>query len=154
MTLEELLGRIERASEPDRLLETELALIAGYRKTGPSTNYREHGEDERGIIWRAPDSDLIGIPHFTESVDAALGLVDRIFGTNSHTLCHSFDLGWHCYAHAHMAYTADLHLAIGDPAEITTTHGQARTLPLAILAAILRGTALDELRKPVDEARE
>jgi hypothetical protein len=73
----------------------------------------------------------------TGSIDAALALVDRLLGVDAKAICYSYDFGWHASAHAEMAYTADLHLAIGNPAEMHTANGQATTLPLAILAALL-----------------
>lgn len=80
----------------------------------------------------------LGIAPFTSSIDAALALVEHVAGgQGTWSMVYSFDLSWHASAHAHMAYTADMFVADGDPCVMLSYQAQSYTLPLAILTALL-----------------
>jgi hypothetical protein len=130
-----LLERVRAATEGDNDLDRDVAVSLGW--TPPAIGL-PYWHDHEGNHWTA-------LPDWSTSIDDALALVDRLLGVDATALCYSYDLGWHASAYAAMAYTADLHLAIGNPAEMHTAHGQATTLPLAILAALLKSlTSLKE----------
>lgn len=112
--------RVEAATGPDR--EIDKAFVDAF------------GSYPNGIPVCA---NVIGIAAFTGSTDSALALVDQVLGVGSETLCYSYDLNYHCYAHAHMSFVATLHLAVGDPAVMQTVNAQGPTLPLAICRALL-----------------
>jgi hypothetical protein len=121
---EGLLARVEAATGPDRKID--VALVAAFISAKEAELHAHYH---------------IAAYDFTESIDAALALVDRLLGVNSESLCYNYDLGWHASAHAHMAYTAHLDLAVGNPATLSSVDGQGPTLPLAIIAALLRSLA-------------
>lgn len=131
-----LLSRVEALTGADRDVDAELLKAF---------------DDEHNTITRFFDSitgweEINGLGSKTYShpapltgaVDAALAFAEKVLGVDSPTLCYSFDLNYHCYAHAEMAYVATLHLAVGDPAAMSSVTAQAHTLPIAILAAVLR----------------
>lgn len=67
MKLKELVDALAGATEPDRALDSQLALIAGYKKKA-----REDG----GTYWvDASDNGPSNVPRFTNNIDAALDLV-------------------------------------------------------------------------------
>jgi len=124
--LASLLEKVRSAQGADSDLDRELVNALGFRARAGRMSYRDPP------MWVDFGSSAV-----TRSIDAALALVERLLGVDAKALCYSYDLGWHASAHAKMAYTANLHLAIGNPAEMHTAHGQATTLPLAILSSLL-----------------
>lgn len=119
--ISDLLERVEKATGPDGQIDVDiLAFVVGVRIDGSTTIPREI------------------IPRFTASIDAALALVERKLGTDALSMLYNFDLGWHASAWAEMAFTANLHVAVGTPPEMKEFHGQSYTMPLAILTALLR----------------
>lgn len=158
--LADLLAKLATATEPNRWLDAEIdaALFGGRAShdfaTEPGGGARLRASYDPGTVFLNPDPNDNGghvlTSHHrrsaavTASIDASLALVDRLCGVDDTSLCYSYDLGWHASAHAGMAFTADLHLAVGDPAEMQSAHGQGATLPLAILAALLSALSQGE----------
>lgn len=67
MSIEELIGKLEQATGPDRELADEVLLACGWTV--------DH-EDHEGVIWRATNGDLIAGDHNPlASLDSALTLV-------------------------------------------------------------------------------
>lgn len=144
MDVSELLSRVEGATGPDRELDRDIGLaIGGWKHVGSGP----YGMlDIGGDLY--PDHPGSMYPALTESVDDALALVERLHGAEAGSLCYAFDLNYHCYAHVHMAYVAVLHFADGNPAVDRTVTAQAPTLPLAILAALLKARSLPQGETP------
>lgn len=144
--LKELLQRVKAATGPDREIDEALMALT-YVRDERHIGATEGWEDEpdsfapvKDKVWVDPiTNDWVSTsPHsFTGSVDAALSLMGRKLGVGDRSLCYAFDLNYHCTAHRDMAYLVVLHLAVGDPANMQSTQGQANTLPLAILSALL-----------------
>ena len=126
--VKELVARLEKTTCGDNDLDRDIAIALGW--TPPAMGL-PHWHDEKGNHWSA-------LPDWSTSIDDALALVDRVLGVDSDTLCYSYDLNYHCYAHEGMAYVATLHLAAGNPADMRKADAQAPTLPLAIVLATLR----------------
>lgn len=122
--LNALLERVRSFDGSDPRLGYDICVATGY--TSPPVDYREYKGD------------------ILVSIDAALALTERVLPDNGPNMVYCYDLNWHASAHTEMAFTAELFVAEGDPAEMTSYHGQAHTLPLAILAATLTALIASE----------
>lgn len=137
--LNELLERVRSATGPDRELSLRILTEVGgwaFEKRGRDRQPWMYGP--QGERRDPPGRGVFHAPHVTASIDAALALVERLFPDHGPNMVYSYDLNWHASAHAHMSYAAELFVAEGDPCEMVSYHGQAHTLPLAILAALLQ----------------
>jgi len=144
-SLDGLIERVERCTGPDRDLDIDLCLALNYVHCidGSPVNLRRAGDyDDHWLDYEVIENGCAvecadRAPDLTASIDVALALVEVLFGVGAPALCYSYDLNYHCYAHANMAFVATLHLAVGDPATMRTINAEAATLPLAILTALL-----------------
>lgn len=114
MTIAELAERVKKAEGPDRELDLALA-----QALVPDV-----------VVLRRNDDDTANEPHtyweYTGSVDAALGLVERVLPDWRPSTQRSRS-GFHdCYLHFD-----------DETGWLRQSHGQAPTLPLAIIAALL-----------------
>lgn len=140
-----LLERVRAATGPDRELDGEIdAVLRAGLPTLPEwswTNFPVWKHISNGRVCVLHDSGEHGVnwssQRFTASVDAALALVDRVLPDSGPNMLYSYALDWHASAHTEISHTAELYLAEGDPPDMTSYQGQAPTLPLAILAALL-----------------
>ena len=141
-----LLERVRAATGPDRYADCHLWVIAqgGDARMHVCDSSTQDFIWERGIdgFWVRDVVKFRAVPRYTASVDAALALVERATPDSGPNMVYSFDLNWHASAHAEMSYTAELYVAEGNPPDMTSYQGQAPTLPLAIIAALL--TALKD----------
>ena len=119
-TLEDLLARVEQAPGPDRELDGTLwCLSVGYAERvshNPSTVFYTKSSGENANMSRE------SIPEYSASIDAALALVERLLPLH--------DIELHCFHHAN---GTSFYAEIGDQPQV-----EGATLPLAILAALLR----------------
>jgi hypothetical protein len=128
-----LLERVEAATGPDRELDYELAL---YEKA-PDWRKRKPWKQTNG--WAKPDvastswavlfydggGNALPVPQYTASLDAALALCERVLP------------GWVVQLETWRDPAATARLAEWNIGE-AEHEGHARTLPLALLAALLR----------------
>jgi hypothetical protein len=122
-TIEELVGRVEAATGPDRKLDLLIA-----QTLVPDV-----------VVLRRNDDDTGNEPHtyweYTASVDAALALAERLLPG---LFCYEF--GWQASALTEVSHDAQLHFTNGEPPMIETSMADAHTLPLAIILATLRAS--------------
>lgn len=153
--LNELLERVEKATGPDREIDEALmalVYVRDERHIGASME-NDLGRDEpvKDRVWVDPKTDKWVSTHasqFTGSIDAALALVESVAGgEGTPSMVYSYDLNWCSSAHPDMAFVAELFLADGDPCVMTSYHAQSYTLPLAILAALLKALISQEQQK-------
>lgn len=134
--LSDLLRRVEGAEGADRSIDCALAVILDGFETDDyfgdgDLRYIHVVDGVRHIPGQAPD---MLVPRYTASLDAALGLVERAHAPPQ-------EFAWSCgcdfgpHHHAHLS----IHTAGMDrPANYTAN---AATVPLALLAALLRSLA-------------
>lgn len=105
----DLITKLEEAGEGDVRLDVEIAKSCGYYvPDGPMQG------------WHDPDGKHIGLPpRFTQSLDAALALAERVLGEDE-------ALYWLSY--------------VVRRAEEDTVNGSIKGLPLDLCAAILRAS--------------
>ena len=127
-TLKALLARVQRSAGPDRDLDEALMVLAYVKDRRHIGAQRDDGYgrwyDVKDDVWVDPVTDkwvTTSALFFTKSIDAALALVERLLPG---------------------AYWSIDHTDEGDPGkwydvEIGQSFAQARTAPLAILAALL-----------------
>jgi hypothetical protein len=130
----ELLARCEAADGPDRRLDADIYEALGF-------GVIRDGMHNRSMEWRYKppgESYWVSLPPLTASIDSSLALVERLLPLPYGTLNFGLYDGV-----AQISVDTDDHQTI-DGAVVQTTAsstGQARTLPLAILAALLRALA-------------
>lgn len=129
-----LLARVEAARGPDREIDIWIDAASGAgRKIIPTVTADQVAmlvDSEDGSIREGmSDADAFGVPAYTASVDAALALVERMLPGSSYDL--SLVAGNKPVCDAKI-WPPALPLGVG---------GEGHTLPLAILAALLRALA-------------
>jgi hypothetical protein len=148
-TREAILERIENAKEPDRVLDAEIAMaLEGWslwKSKHGYWNLERHREHVRTLEGRPPDvvydsttgaklpaelppmhwADDVDLPTYTESIDAALGLVERVFPDGLVLLTNDHN--------GHPSWQATLR----PNAPVDLHRGFAPTPALALIAALL-----------------
>lgn len=149
-TLDDLLARVEAATEPDRELDVRIDAASGTGRKITATASEEaihlwatsvttRGDDSDEEVTSCP-ADIFGVPRYTASIDAALALVERMppgyrwgvssagIKTGERTL-----EGWPRYKDGFKAH-------VTEPSAIRPmpSVADAPTAPLAIILALLR----------------
>lgn len=120
MTREELLARVEAATEGDNDLDREVAIALGW--TPPAMGL-PFWYDYEGNHWTA-------LPDWSTSIDDALALVERAFSSDFHFVELAIQKRTYCEIHDQRVF---------DP----LGNAEAQTAPLAIIAALLRAKETD-----------
>ncbi|MND28939.1 hypothetical protein D3C80_194350 [compost metagenome] len=63
MRANELISSLEGASGPNRFIDTQMAILIGFKKFRPVP--------DSNAVWHSPDGIVTNIPHFTRSIHEA-----------------------------------------------------------------------------------
>ncbi|MAN77825.1 MAG: hypothetical protein CML24_11680 [Rhizobiales bacterium] len=137
--LEALLERVEKATGPNYNLEVEIAYVTGF---WPEDRIERVVRSENGAftVWFSNDGPSLPLPpNSTASIDAALALVERVLPgwTHGHQ---KFPDGEVFNSGGYQFFVAE------DDADLDSGYasGEAPTLPLAVLAAMLKALIAQE----------
>lgn len=132
-SLEGLIERVKAATGADARLDVDLATLSGWK-----WNVME------GALgyWTDPDGDQRGIPNYTASIDAAIALVERVlpnfrWGVSGHSLKDGVYADGPHKGKPKYAAGFRAHVTKHSPLRPMSTIADAKTAPLAILAALL-----------------
>ncbi|MBP2233695.1 hypothetical protein J2Z31_000185 [Sinorhizobium kostiense] len=79
MDLNELLPELEKATGPSRILDAAIGRLVGYKRKVEYRKSNRTGGTVRRVFWIVPSGDdFVRMPHFTDSLDAAVELASII----------------------------------------------------------------------------
>lgn len=79
MAIEDLINDLRTETQPNRQLDSAIALVAGYKRRLAVMPEEGATQAERDVIWSSPAGEVVKrLPYFTTSIDEAKSLADAV----------------------------------------------------------------------------